>query len=430
MFICSKCQKEYSKWSGKCENCQSWNTIIESDTAVLKGTKSKKKESKIVEIDMNSIEKNTLLTASEIKTGILEFDNTLGGRLVPGQVILLAGSPGIGKSTLTLQLINSLSEQGKKILYLCGEESPLQIKDRAIRIKLALKNVTFVAETNVNAIEKYIASNNSKFNFIVVDSIQTLYSENAAGARGSVSQISECANIITSLSKGYNISTLIIGHITKSGDIAGPMILEHMVDTVLLFEGDKRGELRILRVEKNRFGPTDEVGIFKMELTGLKEITDSRELIDKKESPNGAVYCIAIEGNRPLLVEVQALCVKSYFTNPRRTSVGFDLNRLFLILAVIEKNLKISTGETDVYVNITGGIKISDPALDLAVLKAIVSSIKNSPIPSDSVYFGEIGLGGEIRKVYLEEKRIKEAKKLGFKNVISSKKTNDIQKML
>lgn len=435
MFICSNCQKEFLKWAGKCDNCQSWNTLIENtvDGSILSKGKSKahrnaKKEVKALTLE--NISSTAKAGTEGITTGISEFDNAIGGRLVLGQVILLAGSPGIGKSTLSLQIIEKLSLQNQNVLYICGEESPLQIKERAKRTQLKLSNVFFLAETNVNLLEKYIASNSNKFSVIVVDSIQTLYSENLNGNRGSVSQIAECTNIITSLSKGYNITTFIIGHITKSGDIAGPMILEHMVDTVLLFEGEKRGELRILRVEKNRFGPTDEVGLFKMDSNGLKEVKDSKELFtDSKNESKGSVFCMAVEGNRPILVEVQALCVKSYFTNPRRTSFGYDLNRLFIILAVIEKKLGINTGELDVYVNITGGIKIADPALDLAVLKAIISSIKNTTVDSNAVYFGEVGLGGEIRKIFLEEKRIKEASRTGFTKIVSHKSVKNIKEI-
>jgi len=348
--------------------------------------------------------------------------------MVQGQVILFSGEPGIGKSTLTLQIIETLSQQGLRVVYISGEESPHQIKERADRLKLKLTNVLFLPEVNVTNLERYISSHSKEIDFIVVDSIQTLINPEIASSSGSVSQVAEATNRITSLAKGLNITTLIIGHVTKSGDIAGPKIVEHMVDTVIYFEGEKRYEFRVLRIEKNRFGPSDEVGIFRMSNEGLVEVRDTKELLNqsKNEEP-GSVFSLVMEGSRPVAIEVQALATKTYFPNPRRTTSGFDLNRLYILLAIIDKKLKIPTWDFDVYVNITGGIKITDPGLDLAVIAAVISSIKDKPISGNKVYFGEVGLTGEIRKVYFEDKRIKEAKRIGFDGIVSNKQFKNVK---
>jgi DNA repair protein RadA/Sms len=443
MYICSNCQKTFQKWQGQCDGCNQWNTLVENQNVMSGSTRGSKGSARggsalgrksgmaqrenIKPVRLNELSHELLTTNYQLKTQISEFDNAIGGHLIPGQVILFSGEPGVGKSTLTLQIIENLSNQGQRILYICGEESPLQIKQRSDRLGLTLKNVLFLSETNVRSIENYVASQSKNIDFLVIDSIQTMYEPSVLSTSGSVSQVSESTNIITNLSKGFNITTMIIGHVTKSGDIAGPKILEHMVDTVLYFEGDKRYEFRLLRVEKNRFGPSDEVGIFKMTQKGLIEVKDTKELFNSaKEEASGSVYALILEGSRPVVVEVQALATKSYFSNPRRTTSGFDLNRLFIILAIIDKKLKIHTGEFDVYVNITGGIRITDPGLDLAVIQAIISSIKDKKMPKENVYFGEVGLTGEIRKVFLEDKRVKEAKRLGFKNIFSSREYRNV----
>lgn len=441
MYICSNCQKTYNKWQGQCSNCLQWGTLVEDERPVgrqmqsrSKGSLSSSKKSKsnttvIKPVKLHELE-DPKGKAGQITTGISEFDHTLGGRLIPGQVVLLAGAPGVGKSTLSLEIIERLSEQGLRIMYIAGEESPSQIKQRAIRLKLNLQNVNFISEININEVERFIASNVKNIDLIVADSIQTLYSPDLTSTTGSISQINESTNRLVNLAKGFDITTIIIGHVTKTGDIAGPKILEHMVDTVLYFEGERKFDLRVLRVEKNRFGPTDEVGIFRMEQNGLKEVRDTKELFDPKKEPEvGSVYSMAMEGNRPVVVEVQALATKSYFPNPRRTASGFDMSRLFIILAIIDKRLKLKSYEYDVYVNITGGIKFNDPALDLAVLRAITSSIKNVTVPRDTLFFGEVGLTGEIRKVFNEEKRIKEAKRLGFEKVMSNKLVKRVEEL-
>ncbi|MFS8131140.1 MAG: DNA repair protein RadA [Candidatus Dojkabacteria bacterium] len=433
MFVCSNCGKNYSKWQGKCDSCNLWGTLEENKSQTMNFKRSGKASKKGVTtstanaVNFKDLFKESKTNKFELKTGINEFDNAMGGRLVSGQVILLSGAPGIGKSTLSAQITEAFSLAKLNVLYICGEESPEQIGYRVKRLGLKHENVLFLPETNIAAIENYVASNSDKIDIIFIDSIQTIYSPDILSTAGSVSQISEGTNRITNMSKGYGITTFIIGHITKSGDIAGPKILEHMVDTVVYFEGDKRMEFRILRVEKNRYGPTDEVGLFRMTEKGLAEVKDTKELFDpnKNDAP-GSVYSMVMEGTRPVVVEVQALASRSYFSNPRRTTSGFDLNRLFIILAIIEKKLKLNTGELDVYVNITGGIKVNDVGLDIAVVKAVISSIKNEIVPKTSIYFGEVGLTGEIRKVFLEDKRIKEAKRLGFENIFSNKNTKQV----
>ncbi len=435
MFICSNCNAEYTKWQGQCTKCGKWGTLVENATVTKFARKPSKQncKSKTTYSSNQPVKiKDIVRTENDtfLKTNFTEFDNALGGRLIRGQVLLLAGAPGIGKSTLSLKIIDNLSNQNLNILYIAGEESPEQIKHRSDRLRLKLENVSFYPEYNVSEIEKFIASHAQSINFVVIDSIQTIYSPEITSISGSVSQISESTNRLVGLAKGFGITTIIIGHVTKSGDIAGPKILEHMVDTVLYFEGDKRNDLRILRVEKNRFGPTDEAGIFRMTEKGLVEVKDTKELLSiKKESEIGSVYSMVLEGSRPIVVEVQALATKTFFTNPRRATSGFDLSRLFILLAIIDKQLKLKTYEYDIYVNITGGLNIKDPAIDLAVIKAVVSSIKNQPVDSESIFFGEVGLTGEVRKVPLQDKRVKEAKRIGFSKILDSNFVNGIRSL-
>lgn len=420
MFICTNCKKEYSKWSGKCENCGSWNTL-EEGTQKLQMRKGSAKQTKRAVPQIKPVKIFDTISEKEfeeINTGIHEFDNVVGGRLLAGQLVLLAGAPGIGKSTLCLQIIEKLSLDRKKVLYVCGEESVYQIKKRVERLSLNLENVEFINERDIFSIQHFLEQN--PYDALLVDSIQTIFSPDISSASGSVSQISECTNVLLNCAKSLNLLTFVIGHITKTGDIAGPMVLEHMVDTVLLFEGDKKNDLRYIRVEKNRFGPTDEVGIFRMEDKGLVEVSDTKDLLEKNfVVDSGSVYSMVSEGSRPIVLEVQALATKTYFTNPRRTTSGFDINRLYIILAIIDKKFKLRTFEYDIVVNIVGGIKISDTGLDLAVFVAVVSSILDTIVSQETIAFGEIGLSGEIKKVYLEEKKKKESLRLGFKNILS-----------
>ncbi len=431
MFKCTNCSKEYSKWQGRCDACQEWGTIQESssksESSVVRSRG--KKETKVTrEIKRFEFKEGSF---ESIQTGIAELDNSLGGRLVRGQVLLLSGSPGIGKSTLSSQLADKLSEQKYNVTYICGEESPEQIYQRLKRLKLKATNVDFIQEYEINHISSYIEENKDKIDVLIVDSIQTVYSEGLTSMQGSVSQVSECTSMLTNLSKAFGITTVIIGHVTKSGEIAGPKLLEHIVDTVMYFEGDKTSDLRILKVEKNRFGPTDEVGLFQMTENGLKELMDTKDLFSKdKPESEGSAYSMVLEGNRAFVIEVQALATKTYFSNPRRACSGYDLNRLYILLAVIDKNLRLTTGEYDIYVNITGGLKTSDRALDLAIIKAIVSSIKSQKIKNDTVTFGEVGLTGEIRKVLLQDKREKEAKRMGFAKIETMKNVKKLSDIL
>lgn len=429
MYNCENCNKEYSKWQGKCDSCQEWGTIREGTTTEPTIRSRGKKESKVTrKVTKFELKEGKFET---IETGIAELDNSLGGRMIRGQVILLSGSPGIGKSTLSSQLADKLSTRKYKVTYICGEESPEQIHQRLKRLKLKAENVDFIQEYEINHISAYIEENKANIDVLIVDSIQTVYSANLTSMQGSVSQVSECTSMLTSLSKAYGITTIIIGHVTKSGEIAGPKLLEHIVDTVMYFEGDKTSDLRILKGEKNRFGPTDEVGLFQMTESGLKELSDTKDLFSKDKPENeGSVYSMVLEGNRAFVIEVQALATKTYFSNPRRATSGFDLNRLYILLAVIDKNLRLTTGEYDIYVNITGGLKTSDRGLDLAIIKAIVSSIRNIKVKNDSVTFGEVGLTGEIRKVHLQEKREKEAKRMGFSNVETMKTIKKLSELI
>jgi DNA repair protein RadA/Sms len=430
MYKCSNCGKEYSKWQGKCDACHEWGTIQEEVGRAEPAVRSRgKKESKVT----RKVTKFELKEGNfeSIQTGIGELDNSLGGRMIRGQVILLSGSPGIGKSTLSSQLADKLSTRNYNVTYICGEESPEQIHQRLKRLKLKAENVDFIQEYEINHISAYIEDNKANIDVLIVDSIQTVYSANLTSMQGSVSQVSECTSMLTTMSKAYGITTIIIGHVTKSGEIAGPKLLEHIVDTVMYFEGDKTSDLRILKVEKNRFGPTDEVGLFQMTESGLKELNDTKDLFSKDKPENeGSVYSMVLEGNRAFVIEVQALATKTYFSNPRRATSGFDLNRLYILLAVIDKNLRLATGEFDIYVNITGGLKTSDRGLDLAIIKAIVSSIRNLKVKNDSVTFGEVGLTGEIRKVHLQEKREKEAKRMGFSNVETMKTVKKLSELI
>lgn len=433
MYICKECKKNYSKWQGKCDSCGTWGSLEESSIPVNKdysGSKTRRRRSASDHFDQiigTNLSNLTLENTNyfDIKSGIDEFDNAIGGRIVAGQVILLGGTPGIGKSTLSSQLTESFSIQGLKVVYICGEESPMQIKKRIDRLGLKHANVIYITETNIDNIEHFVEKNLNDIDIIFIDSIQTIFTKELNSTAGSIAQISECTTRIVNLAKAHNKATFIIGHVTKTGDIAGPKILEHMVDTVLYFEGEKRFELRMLRVEKNRFGPTDEVGIFKMSVRGLVQVKDTKELFDStQEDIAGSVYSMVLEGNRPIALEVQALVTKTYFSQPRRTVNGFDFNKLNILIAIIEKILNISMWEYDIYVNITGGIKTSDAGIDLAIIKAILSSLKNTPVSRRSIYFAEVGLTGQLRKVWLEDKRTKEAKRIGFENIFNSQNTN------
>ena len=405
---------ESPKWLGKCPSCNSWNSFYEEKDVEKKGTTTIKKE-KTDAIQLNKVEKKS---TSRIKTGIGELDRVLGGGFVLGSLTLLGGEPGIGKSTLILQICDKINIEGK-ILYVSGEESAEQIKLRADRLNVNKDNLLFLAETDIDNIEAQIEKTEPEF--VIIDSIQTVYSDEITASAGSVSQVREITARIMKICKQKGITTIIIGHVTKDGTIAGPRVLEHMVDTVLYLEGERYFSYRILRGVKNRFGSTNEIGMFEMENEGLVEILDpSSILISGKENDNasGTVVIVSMEGTRPLIVELQALVTQSFFGMPRRNAIGIDYNRLTLLAAVLEKKSRVSLGNQDIYLNIVSGIKINEPSIDLGICVSTVSSLRNIAIDKKTVVIGEVGLTGEVRNVNLIDKRLHEAEKLGYKKCI------------
>ena len=414
VFVCNECGYESPKWMGKCPACNAWNSFFEEKVVSSSSLNSGKKKEVSKPIELNKIEGKT---EAKISTGFNELDRVLGGGLVNGSLILLGGEPGIGKSTLILQICNKIKTDGK-VLYISGEESGEQIKLRADRLGVKNDNLLFLSETNIENIEENILSINPKL--VIIDSIQTMYSDEITSAAGSVSQVREITAKIMRTCKENSITTILIGHVTKDGNIAGPRVLEHMVDTVLYLEGERYFSYRMLRGVKNRFGSTNEIGMFEMEAEGLVEITDpSKVLISEREdNPAGSVVIASMEGTRPLLVEFQALTTPTVYGMPRRTANGIDYNRLAVLIAVLEKKIGLNLGSQDVYLNIVSGLKINEPAIDLGIIAAMVSSFKNLPIDTGTVVLGEVGLTGEIRSVNLIDKRLKEIEKLGFKKCI------------
>ncbi|MDE6938507.1 MAG: DNA repair protein RadA [Lachnospiraceae bacterium] len=414
VYFCQNCGHEETKWLGQCPACREWNTFVEEKvTPVSAKTVKERRETRVVTLSgIKTDEDDRMLT------GIEELDRVLGGGIVKGSLVLVGGDPGIGKSTLLLQVCQRLSSAGRKLLYISGEESLKQIKLRANRMGEFTENLYLLCETSLDVIRGIIEQ--QKPDMVVIDSIQTMYNEEVASAPGSVSQVRESTNIFMQLAKGLNISIFIVGHVTKEGTVAGPRVLEHMVDTVLYFEGDRHASYRILRGVKNRFGSTNEIGVFEMRKEGLVEVKNPSEfmLSGKPEHASGSVVACAMEGTRPMLMEIQALVCRSNFGMPRRTAAGLDYNRVNLLMAVLEKRLGLPLSNYDAYVNIAGGIRLSEPAADLGIVMAIASSYKNKPVSEDTIVFGEVGLSGEIRAVTLPEQRVAEAKKLGFKSCI------------
>lgn len=415
-YQCSNCGHTSAKWLGLCPSCGEWHTFEEKESAPASAKKHK------VDISTDTSAKALRLSEIEVKsdertsTGLSELDRVLGGGLIRGSLLLLGGDPGIGKSTLMLQ--SAAQTPDKTILYIAGEESASQIKQRASRIGLTADNLLIWTDTRIQSVISQARS--IRPDLMVVDSIQTVFSDDLSSLPGSVQQIRECSAMLQQISKKEGITTLMIGHVTKEGDIAGPRILEHMVDTVLHFEGDQSQLHRLLRGVKNRFGPAHEVGVFEMRDSGLHEVLNPSDLFlsDMDESVSGnAVACI-MEGSRPILVEVQALVTPSSYGTPQRTAGGFDQRRLQLLLAVLEKRAGMAFSGQDVYLNIAGGIRISDPAADLAVMKALASSLTDKPGSPKTVYIGEAGLGGEIRRIPYTDRRIREAEKMGFKKAV------------
>ncbi len=419
-WVCQNCAYESPKYIGKCPDCGSWGTLTEE--IETKETSNLRQSVIIDESPVCLINEITITESIRVSSGFEEFDRVLGDGLVQGSLVLLAGDPGIGKSTLILQTAGNICEQGKKLLYICAEESGSQVKLRAQRLKVNTDNLYVYSQTNIDAVLMQIDS--VKPEILVIDSIQSVYTPNITSSSGSVSQIRECTNLLMDIAKNKNITVIVIGHVTKDGNIAGPKVLEHMVDTVIYFEGDKYKSQRILRAIKNRFGSTNEIGIFNMAEAGLEEVTNPSELFMKERGNNtapGSVIIAANEGTRALLVEVQALVGVTSYPSPRRVGTGIEFNRLLQIIAVLEKRIGINLSKHDVYVNVTGGIEIDEPAADLGIALAIATCFRNVTVNSDCVIIGEISLSGEIRNVNNLEKRIYEAQKLGFKKVIVPK---------
>ena len=423
-YSCQNCGTSYLKWSGKCDNCNSWNTIIEekSDAFLIKN-----KKKNFTSLEFENI-KNKSAQPEEIiyKSQISEFDRTLGGGLIAGSATLIGGDPGIGKSTLLLQILINLSKQNFEVAYISGEESIEQIRLRANRLNLNNISLLIANTTNTNKIINTIKKM-PNLKIIVVDSIQTMFISEINGFPGTISQVRASANELIISAKNSNVALIFVGHVTKDGAIAGPRVLEHMVDTVLYFEGDRSFNYRILRSTKNRFGPTDEIGVFEMTHEGLKEIMNPSEIFlsENKEDISGIAIFAGIEGSRTVLVEIEVLISQSSLASPRRNVVGWDNNRLAMLTAVLETKCNIKLSNKDIFINVSGGLKISDPAADLAVAAAIISSINNKPILKRSVFFGEIALSSELRKVSKIDIRIRESQKLGFKNIFMPAKRSN-----
>lgn len=421
IFYCQECGFESAKWMGQCPGCHTWNSFVEepvrkavSKTAGSSGAAGQS----AVSGKPHSLSEISLEKEARILTGIGELDRVLGGGIVPGSLVLVGGDPGIGKSTLLLQMCRLLANGGRKVLYISGEESLQQIKMRAQRIGEFSDSLRLLCETRLSDIEDQIAK--EKPEIVIIDSIQTMYQEDVSAAPGSVSQVRESTGVFLRIAKGYGVSVFIVGHVTKEGTVAGPRVLEHMVDSVLYFEGDRHASYRILRGVKNRFGSTNEIGVFEMRQEGLHEVKNPSEFMlnGKPEGASGSVVSCSMEGTRPILVEIQALVCTSNFGFPKRQAAGTDFNRVSLLMAVLEKRLGLQMSGCDAYVNIAGGMKIAEPAIDLGIVMAVVSSFKNRPIEEGLIAFGEVGLSGEVRAVNQAQARVAEARKLGFKTCV------------
>lgn len=436
-FFCKECGYESPKWLGQCPGCRQWNTFVEELTAKKEpaakrglgasygngqggageGGLSKIKPSYLSEISLDEQDR--------MQTGYEELDRVLGGGVVRGSLVLVGGDPGIGKSTLLLQVCRNLAASGQKVLYISGEESLKQIKLRANRIGTVTGELKFLCETNLDTIEGAISG--EKPDVVIIDSIQTMFREEVTSAPGSVGQVRESTNLLLQIAKGVGIAIFIVGHVTKEGVVAGPRVLEHMVDTVLYFEGDRSASYRIIRGVKNRFGSTNEIGVFEMRESGLEEVKNPSEymLSGRPEDASGAVVACSLEGTRPVLLEVQALITPTLFGMPRRTAAGTDYNRVNVLMAVLEKRCHYELSRYDTYVNIAGGLRMNEPALDLAIVMAVISSLKDKPVNPRTIIFGEVGLAGEVRAVPMAEQRVNEAKKLGFETCILPKTSLD-----
>lgn len=424
--MCQQCGATYAKWVGQCTNCEAWNTLVEQaiepstakKTALSKGQASGKK------LDFVKISTISPSDAkARLKTGFDDLDVVLGGGILKGSVSLLAGQPGMGKSTILMQICAEIAKS-HEVLYVSGEESAGQVKLRAVRLGANSEKLSFAASTSANDIAKTIEG--GEFDFVVVDSIQTLAMEEISSAPGTVSQVTNCGNLIIRAAKASDAAVIIVGHVTKDGALAGPKILEHLVDVVLNFEGDRYGGFKTVRAVKNRFGSTNEVAIFEMLGSGLSEVQNpSAALLAERTNTDGSIILATLNGNRPILVEIQALATKTNYGYPKRTASGFDLNRLNLLIAVLERRTKLKLSEQDIFINVVGGMKLNDSAADLAVCMAIASAVAGRKLSDEYVVFGEVGLGGEIRSAFRADQRIAEAKKLGFLHAIGPATIHD-----
>lgn len=417
-YVCQNCGSVTSKWGGKCEACNEWNTIVEEvNESAPKGLAPGRKGKSL---EIVSLKGESNQNVPRHHSGIAEFDRVTGGGIVPGSAILIGGDPGIGKSTLLLQTVCKLAEAGKTCLYVSGEEAVDQVRLRARRLGLEKAPVALASATSVRDIVASMEGVSNPIDLIVIDSIQTMYVDNVESAPGTVTQVRTCTQELIRVAKKRNIAILFVGHVTKEGQIAGPRVLEHMVDAVLYFEGDRGHQFRILRTVKNRFGPTDEIGVFEMANEGLVEVPNPSALFlaQRQDNVAGSAVLAGLEGTRPVLVEVQALVAPSTLGTPRRAVIGWDSGRLAMVLAVLEARCGVTLSSSDIFLNIAGGIRISEPAADLAVAAALLSSQSNIPVPGNTVFFGEVGLAGEIRAVSQPDVRLKEAAKLGFDRAV------------
>ncbi len=422
-WYCKECGHKEPKWSGQCVSCKEWNTFHEEQEVVPRFESQLSMPSKPVRVNEVPPDQNT-----RMQTHMKELDRLLGGGLTVGSLSLVGGEPGIGKSTLLMQASNAIARQGLVVLYVCGEESVAQTSQRARRLGISSENLLLLAETNFSLIKKQIETVNP--DLVIIDSIQIIYKSELPSSPGSVTQVRETATELMHLAKSRNLSILLIGHVTKSGEIAGPRVLEHLVDTVLYFEGDRQHNYRLMRVVKNRFGSTDEIAVFQMSEKGLTEIENPSELFlkERMRGNSGSVIIPTVDGSRPILVEVQALVTDTAFSTPSRRSAGLDANRLALLLAVMEKRIGYQLHNRDVFVSIAGGLKITEPAIDLGIILAVASSLTNRIVDPETVVIGEVGLGGEIRSVPRLEERLKEAVHMGFKKAMVPKKGHKLFK--
>lgn len=426
-FVCQQCGATFVKWVGQCPNCKSWNSLVEQvieDNIINKKTALEKGRSSGKKLDFVKI--STIVPSdakARLKTEFNDLNTVLGGGILMGSVSLLAGQPGIGKSTILMQICAEIAKE-HDVLYVSGEESAGQVKLRALRLGAESDRLSFAASTSANDIAKTIET--AKFDLVIVDSIQTLAMDEISSAPGTVSQVTNCGNLIIRAAKATDTAVIIVGHVTKEGTLAGPKVLEHLVDVVLNFEGDRYGGFKTVRAVKNRFGSTNEVAIFEMADTGLKEVQNpSAALLAERTNTDGSVILATLNGNRPILVEIQALANHTNYGYPKRTASGFDLNRLNLLIAVLERRTKLKLSEQDIFINVVGGMKLQDSAADLAICMAIASAVAGRKLGEEYVVFGEVGLGGEIRSAFRSDQRIAEAKKLGFRHAIGPATIHD-----